>query len=90
MRMMTSAVWLTSWSTSPSMVPTTSRATTLQDYLQSIGVEYGRNLNAYTSIEKTVYYFTDVPTTRAISRRFLHAHPQGLEQRYLSDQGGHQ
>ena len=36
----------------------------LQDYLQSIGVEYGRNLNAYTSIDKTVYYFTDVPTTR--------------------------
>ena len=36
----------------------------LQEYLQSIGVEYGRNLNAYTSIEKTVYYFTDVPTTR--------------------------
>ena len=36
----------------------------LQEYLQSIGVEYGRNLNAYTSVEKTVYYFTDVPTTR--------------------------
>ena len=37
---------------------------TLQEYLQSIGVAYGRNLNAYTSVEKTVYYFTDVPTTR--------------------------
>ena len=37
---------------------------TLQEYLQSIGVEYGRNLNAYTAVEKTVYYFTDVPTTR--------------------------
>lgn len=37
----------------------------LQNYLQSIGVEYGKNLNAYTSIDKTVYYFTDVPTTRA-------------------------
>lgn len=36
----------------------------LQEYLRSIGVEYGRNLNAYTSIEKTVYYFTDVPTQR--------------------------
>lgn len=36
----------------------------LQEYLQSIGVEYGRNLNAYTSVERTVYYFTDVPTTR--------------------------
>lgn len=37
---------------------------TLQEYLQSIGVEYGRNLNAYTSIDQTVYFFTDVPTTR--------------------------
>ena len=36
----------------------------LQEYLQSIGVEYGRNLNAYTGIDQTVYYFTDVPTTR--------------------------
>ena len=36
----------------------------LQEYLQSIGVEYGRNLNAYTSIDQTVYYITDVPTKR--------------------------
>lgn len=36
----------------------------LRDYLQSIGVEYGRNLNAYTSTDQTVYYFTDVPSTR--------------------------
>lgn len=36
----------------------------LQAYLQSIGVEYGRNLNAYTSTDQTVYFFTDVPTTR--------------------------
>ena len=40
------------------------KGNSLQEYLQSIGVEYGRNLNAYTSIDKTVYYFTDVPTTR--------------------------
>ena len=40
------------------------KGNSLQDYLQSIGVEYGRNLNAYTSVDKTVYYFTDVPTTR--------------------------
>ena len=40
------------------------KGNSLQDYLQSIGVEYGRNLNAYTRIDKTVYYFTDVPTTR--------------------------
>lgn len=36
----------------------------LQEYLQSIGVEYGRNLNAYTSTDQTVYYIEDVPTTR--------------------------
>lgn len=36
----------------------------LQEYLQSIGVEYGRNLNAETGVEGTTYYFTDVPTTR--------------------------
>lgn len=36
----------------------------LQEYLQSIGVEYGRNLNAYTSTDKTVYYINDVPTKR--------------------------
>ena len=41
------------------------KGNSLQDYLQSIGVQYGRNLNAYTAVEKTVYYFTDVPTTRA-------------------------
>lgn len=40
------------------------KGNSLQEYLQSIGVEYGRNLNAYTSVDKTVYYFTDVPTTR--------------------------
>ncbi len=36
----------------------------LQEYLQSIGVEYGRNLNAYTSTDQTVYYIQDVPTAR--------------------------
>ena len=36
----------------------------MQEYLQSIGVEYGRNLNAYTSTDQTVYYITDVPTKR--------------------------
>ena len=36
----------------------------LQEYLRSIGVEYGRNLNAYTSTDQTVYYIQDVPTTR--------------------------
>ncbi len=36
----------------------------LQEYLQSIGVEYGRNLNAYTSTDQTVYFITDVSTAR--------------------------
>ena len=36
----------------------------LQEYLQSIGVEYGRILNAYTSTDQTVYFITDVPTAR--------------------------
>ncbi len=36
----------------------------LQEYLQSIGVEYGRNLNAYTSTDQTVYFIQDVPTAR--------------------------
>ena len=40
------------------------KGNTLREYLQSIGVEYGRNLNAATGIESTVYYFTDVPTAR--------------------------
>ena len=40
------------------------KGNSLQEYLQSIGVEYGRNLNAYTAVENTVYYFTDVPTAR--------------------------
>lgn len=37
----------------------------LIDYLRSIGVEFSRNLNAFTGSDRTVYYFTDVPTTRA-------------------------
>ena len=36
----------------------------LQEYLQTIGVEYGRNLNASTGIDQTVYFITDVPSTR--------------------------
>ncbi len=32
------------------------------DYCRSIGVEYGRDLNAYTSVEETVYNIDNVPT----------------------------
>lgn len=34
------------------------------DYTRTLGVEFGRNLNAYTSIEETVYNINDVPSTR--------------------------
>jgi len=37
---------------------------TMTEYLQSIGVQYGRSLNAYTSIDRTVYYIADVSTER--------------------------
>lgn len=36
----------------------------LINYLESIGVKFGVNLNAYTSVDRTVYYFTDVPVDR--------------------------
>jgi zinc protease len=31
------------------------------DYLETIGVKFGRNLNAYTSYDRTVYNISDVP-----------------------------
>ena len=34
------------------------------EYLQTLGVQFGRSLNAYTSIDRTVYYIADVPTER--------------------------
>ena len=36
----------------------------LIDYMESIGVKFGANLNAYTSTDETVYNISDVPTTR--------------------------
>ncbi len=33
-------------------------------YCESIGVQFGRDLNAYTSIDETVYNISNVPTTR--------------------------
>ena len=38
---------------------------TLLEYTRSLGVEFGSNLNAYTSIDQTVYRICDVPTKRA-------------------------
>lgn len=37
------------------------------EYCRSIGVEFGRDLNAYTSIEETVYNINNVPTMRQAS-----------------------
>lgn len=37
---------------------------TLLEYTRSIGVEFGSDLNAYTSIDQTVYRVCDVPTKR--------------------------
>ena len=36
----------------------------LINYLEIIGVKFGANLNAYTSVDETVYMITDVPTER--------------------------
>ncbi len=36
----------------------------LTDYLESIGVRFGENLNAYTSIDETVYNIANVPVIR--------------------------
>lgn len=37
---------------------------TLREYLESIGVKFGVNLNAYTSVDETVYNINNVPVTR--------------------------
>ncbi len=36
----------------------------LIDYLESVGVKFGRNLNAYTSVDETVYNISNVPVER--------------------------
>jgi len=36
----------------------------LINYLESVGVRFGANLNAYTSLDQTVYNISDAPTTR--------------------------
>ena len=37
---------------------------TLVDWLESVGVKFGYNLNAYTSVDETVYNISSVPTAR--------------------------
>ena len=36
----------------------------LTNYLQVLGVKFGHNINAYTSVDETVYRIEDVPTER--------------------------
>lgn len=36
----------------------------LLTYFESVGVKFGQNINAYTSLDETVYNLSDVPTTR--------------------------
>ena len=36
----------------------------LREYLESIGVKFGQNLNAYTSVDETVYNISNVPVIR--------------------------
>jgi zinc protease len=36
----------------------------LREYLESIGVKFGANLNAFTSWDLTQYFMTDVPIAR--------------------------
>ena len=36
----------------------------LREYLESIGVKFGANLNAYTSVDETVYNISNVPMVR--------------------------
>jgi len=40
------------------------KGNSLIEYLRSIGVEFGSDLNAYTSVDKTVYRICNVPSTR--------------------------
>ena len=40
------------------------KGNSLIEWCRSIGVEFGNDLNAYTSIDQTVYNIDNVPTTR--------------------------
>ncbi len=37
---------------------------TIIDYMETIGVKFGANLNAYTSLDETVYLLKNIPTVR--------------------------
>ena len=68
----------------------------LKQYLERIGVKFGENLNAYTSVDETVYNISNVPVTTpgAIDSCLLILHdwsnddpgPEGNRQRTRSHQ----
>ena len=37
---------------------------TLVAYLETLGLKFGQNINAYTGMERTVYHLNNVPTAR--------------------------
>jgi len=45
--------------------PSKPEGKSIIDFTRSLGVEFGSDLNAYTSIDQTVYRVCDVPTKRA-------------------------
>ncbi|MBQ8065123.1 MAG: insulinase family protein [Prevotella sp.] len=45
--------------------PSKPEGRSIIDFTRSLGVEFGSDLNAYTSIDQTVYRVCDVPTKRA-------------------------
>jgi len=38
----------------------------LLNYFETVGVKFGQNINAYTSLDETVYNLSEVPTTRGV------------------------
>ena len=51
--------------------------TSLREYLESVGVKFGANLNAYTSIDETVYNISNVPVTRDGTRNAVSSTKSG-------------
>ena len=64
MKKTTSAVWHIFWNICVSTEQQTFRGNSLREYLESIGVKFGANLNAYTAIDETVYNIANVPVIR--------------------------
>ena len=46
----------------------------LIDWLETVGVKFGQNLNAYTSIDETVYNISNVPTNNINNIKYSSKH----------------